>query len=115
MPAPISMPSSGHFVTQALTGGAGWKSYVDLISKVAMTNRWNDLVRDHFDETANMFAAKLRDCLPDHSEEALYRGFAFTLQLGLQIISQNRRVDSLSAASIPAGISKRPMRRRSAS
>ena len=85
------------FVTQALTGGAGWKSYVDLISKVAMTNRWNDLVRDHYDETANMFMAKLRACLPDHSEEALYRGFAFTLQLGLQIISQNRRVDSLSS------------------
>lgn len=85
------------FVTQALTGGAGWKSYVDLISKVAITNRWNELVRDHFDETANMFTTKLRACLPDHSEEALYRGFAFTLQLGLQIISQNRRVDSLSS------------------
>jgi AcrR family transcriptional regulator len=84
------------FVTQALSGDAGWKSYVDLISKVAMTNRWNDMVRDNFDETANMFVTKLRACLPDHSEEALYRGFAFTLQLGLQIISQNRRVDSLS-------------------
>ena len=53
-------------------------------------------MRDHFDETASVFMAKLRTCLPDHSEEALYRGFAFTLQLGLQIISQNRRVDSLS-------------------
>jgi AcrR family transcriptional regulator len=84
------------FVTQAVSGGEGWKSYVDLISKVAMTNRWNDLVRDNFDETANMFMAKLRASLPNHSDEALYRGFAFTLQLGLQVISQNRRVDSLS-------------------
>lgn len=84
------------FVTQAVSGDAGWKSYVDLISKVAMTNRWNDLVRDNFDETANRFMARLRASLPDHSDEALYRGFAFTLQLGLQVISQNRRVDSLS-------------------
>jgi AcrR family transcriptional regulator len=84
------------FVTQALSGDAGWKSYVDLISGLAMTNRWNDMVRDYFDETANLCISKLRTCLPDHSDEALYRGFAFALHLGLQIVSQNRRVDSLS-------------------
>ena len=83
-------------LTQALTGEAGWKSYVGLISKVAMTNRWNELVQANFDETANMFMAKLQAILPGHSEEALFRGFAFTLQLGLQVITQNQRVDSLS-------------------
>ncbi|MGV3548510.1 TetR/AcrR family transcriptional regulator [Rhizobium sp.] len=84
------------FVTQAISEDAGWKSYIELVSKVALTNRWNDLVRDHYDELANQFIARIRPLLPDHSEEALYRGFAFGLQLGLQIISQNRRVDSLS-------------------
>jgi len=83
-------------LTQALTGEAGWKSYVGLISKVAMTNRWNELVQANFDEAANLFVAKLRTILPEHSEEALFRGFAFTLQLGLQVITQNQRVDSLS-------------------
>lgn len=83
-------------LTQALSGDAGWKSYVGLISKVAMTNRWNELVRVNFDETANMYMKKLRRILPHHSDEALYRGFAFTLQLGLQVITQNQRVDSLS-------------------
>ena len=83
-------------LTQALTGEAGWKSYVGLISKVAMTNRWNELVQANFDETANRFMVKLRTLLPDHSEEALFRGFAFSLQLGLQVITQNQRVDSLS-------------------
>jgi AcrR family transcriptional regulator len=83
-------------LTQALTGDAGWKSYVGLISKVAMTNRWNELVRSNFDETANMYMAKFATLLPHHSEEALFRGVAFTLQLGLQVITQNRRVDSLS-------------------
>ena len=83
-------------LTQAVSGEAGWKSYVGLISKVAMTNRWNELVQANFDETANMFMAKLRTILPGHSEEALFRGFAFTLQLGLQVITQNQRVDSLS-------------------
>lgn len=83
-------------LTYATAGDAGSKSYVQLISKVAMTNRWNDLVKASFDETANVFVAKLRTLLPRHSEEALFRGFAFTLQLGLQVITQNRRVDSLS-------------------
>lgn len=83
-------------LTQTLSSGAGWNSYVSLISKVAMTNRWHELVQSNFDETANMFVAKLRTLLPDHSDEALFRGFAFTLQLGLQVLSQNRRVDSLS-------------------
>lgn len=86
----------GPLLTQALSGDAGWKSYVGLISKVAMTNRWNELVQANFDETANMFTAKLRTLLPQLSEEALFRGFAFTLQLGLQVITQNQRVDSLS-------------------
>ena len=83
-------------LTQALTGESGWRSYVGLISKVAMTNRWNELVQANFDATANMFMAKLRTILPEHSDEALFRGFAFTLQLGLQVITQNQRVDSLS-------------------
>ena len=61
-----------------------------------MTNRWNELVQANFDATANMFMAKLRTILPEHSDEALFRGFAFTLQLGLQVITQNQRVDSLS-------------------
>jgi AcrR family transcriptional regulator len=83
-------------LTQAMSGNEGWKSYVGLISKVAMTNRWNELVQVNFDETANMFMARLRTLLPRHSEESLFRGFAFTLQLGLQVITQNQRVDSLS-------------------
>jgi AcrR family transcriptional regulator len=83
-------------LTQALSGEPGWKSYVGLISKVAMTNRWNELVQANFDETANTFMAKLRTLLPRHSDEALFRGFAFSLQLGLQVITQNQRVDSLS-------------------
>jgi AcrR family transcriptional regulator len=83
-------------LTYATSSDTGSKSYVQLISKVAMTNRWNDLVKASFDETANVFVARLRTLLPRHSEEALFRGFAFTLQLGLQVITQNRRVDSLS-------------------
>ena len=82
--------------TQTLNGGDGWKAYVSLISKVAMTDRWHELVRVNFDETANMFVAELRGLRPRLSEEALYRGFAFTLQLGLQVVSQNQRVDALS-------------------
>lgn len=81
---------------QALSSEEGWKSYVELISKVAITNRWHELVQANFDETANRFMAKLRTLLPNHSEEALFRGFAFSLQLGLQVITQNQRVDSLS-------------------
>lgn len=81
---------------QTLAGGAGWKAYVSLISKVAMTDRWHELVRANFDETANLFVARIRDLRPGLSEEALYRGFAFTLQLGLQVVSQNQRVDALS-------------------
>jgi len=82
--------------TQTLNGGDGWKAYVSLISKVAMTDRWHELVRANFDETANLFVSRIRDLKPGLSDEALYRGFAFTLQLGLQVVSQNQRVDALS-------------------
>jgi AcrR family transcriptional regulator len=82
--------------TQSLSGDAGWRSYVSLIANVAMTDRWNELVRENFDDTAHVFMQKFRSLLPHHSDEALFRGVAFTLQLGLQVITENRRVDTLS-------------------
>lgn len=84
------------FFIQADSGAEGWSAYVNLISKLALTERWHALVRANFDETSNLFIDRLRVLLPGLSEEALFRGFAFSLQLGLQVVSRNPRVDALS-------------------
>lgn len=87
---------------QTQSGGDGWRAYVQVISKLAQTNRWLDLLKENFDETANLFISRLRPLTPGLSEENLMRGFSFTLQLMLQAVSRNRRLDSLSGGKFSA-------------
>ncbi|MDO6964654.1 TetR/AcrR family transcriptional regulator [Rhizobium alvei] len=87
---------------QMQSGDDGWRAYVHVISKLALTNRWLDLLKEYFDETANLFIERLRPLLPGLSEEELMRGFSFSLQLMLQAVSSNRRLDSLSGGRFTA-------------
>jgi len=83
-------------------GDAGWQSYLLIISKLAQGNRWLDLLRDHFDETALLFLDRLAKALPDLPRPLLLRGFALALDCMLQTLSKNRRIDSLSAGKVSA-------------
>jgi len=89
---------------EKMTGGdEGWESYVMLLTKLGQTNRWLDLVRENFDETAWLFLAQLRKTLPDLTEADLIRGFALAIAAMLNTLGRNRRVDTISAGSISSG------------
>ena len=74
----------------------GWKAYLLLLAKLGTDDRWLSYIQENFDETANLFIARLKLLLPDMAEEDLLRGFSFILVLMLQTVSKNRRVDALS-------------------
>jgi len=82
------------------SGDEGWESYVMLLTKLGQTNRWLELVRENFDETAWIFLAQLRKTLPDLSEPDLIRGFALAIAAMLNTLGRNRRVDTISAGTI---------------
>lgn len=82
--------------TQMQTGDKGWQSYVLLLSKLGLSNRWLDVLRENFDETAGIFISELRKVMPDTSDEDLLRAFSLVLHLMLQGVSKNQRLDTLS-------------------
>ncbi len=83
-------------------GETGWPAYLLIISKLAQGNRWLELLREHFDETALMFVGRLAQALPDVPRAKLMRGFSLALDCMLQTLSKNRRVDSLSEGEVSA-------------
>lgn len=82
--------------TQMQTDDEGWQSYVLLLSKLGLSNRWLDVIRENFDETAGIFISELRKIMPDTTDEGLLRAFSLVLHLMLQGVSKNQRLDTLS-------------------
>ena len=87
---------------QMTTGSEGWQSYMYILSKLAQTNRWLDLLRENFDQTSELFLARLAKTLPDVKRPVLMRGFALALVAMLQTVSKNRRIDALSGGTVSA-------------
>lgn len=87
---------------QTSSGQAGWEAYVQILAKLAQTNRWLDLLHKNFDETAELFLSKLEGTLPNVPRPVLMRGFSIALVAMLQTVSKNRRLDSLSGGSVSA-------------
>ena len=83
-------------------GEPGWPAYLRIVAKLGYEAQWLALLREHFDETAQIFVARLALALPDVPRPALLRGFAMTLDAMLQTLSRNRRIDSLSAGVVSA-------------
>jgi AcrR family transcriptional regulator len=87
---------------QMSKGEPGWQSYLLITSKLAQGNRWLNLLREHFDETARLFVERLAETLPEAPRPLLLRGFSLALDCMLQTLSKNRRVDSLSDGVVSA-------------
>lgn len=87
---------------QTSSGQEGWQAYVQILAKLAQTNRWLDLLHSNFDETAELFLSKLEKTLPDVPRPILMRGFSIALVSMLQTVSRNRRLDSLSGGKVSA-------------
>lgn len=85
----------------------GWQAYILVVSKLGQTNQWLNLLRENFDETGNIFLTQLKILLPDSDEEDLARCFSFALQLMVQTVSKNQRLDSLSYGRFHASNLKR--------
>lgn len=64
---------------QMRSSDEGWPSYVMLLSKLGQSNRWIDILRGNFDETATLFIVEIRKILPKTSEEDLLRTISLVL------------------------------------
>ena len=92
-----------HPLFERMRGGSeGWQSYLLILTQLAQTNRWLDLLHGNFDPTAELFISKLRLTLPDMPAPVLLRGFALALAGMLQALSRNRRIDALSGGTVTA-------------
>jgi AcrR family transcriptional regulator len=87
---------------QMASGSAGWESYLLILAQLGQTNRWLHLLHASFDETAELFLAKLEAALPTVPKPVLMRGFSMVLVSMLQTLSRNRRIDALSGGAVSA-------------
>ncbi|MFN3548469.1 MAG: TetR/AcrR family transcriptional regulator [Mesorhizobium sp.] len=87
---------------QMASGSPGWESYLLILAQLGQTNRWLHLLHENFDETAELFLAKLETALPAVPKPLLMRGFSMVLVAMLQTLSRNRRVDALSGGAVSA-------------
>jgi AcrR family transcriptional regulator len=87
---------------QMIGGSKGWQSYLLVLSNLAQTNRWLDLLHKNFDPPAELFLAKLQEALPGIARPHLLRGFSLGLVAMLQTVAKNRRIDSLSGGEYSA-------------
>ena len=87
---------------QIRQGEQGWSSYLRIVAKLTHDTQWMALLREYYHETAELFIDRLALALPRIPREALLRGFALTLNVILQTLSRNRRIDSISSGAISA-------------
>lgn len=87
---------------QMENGDQGWQSYVMLLSKIGLSNRWIELIRENFDETAGVFIEELGKVMPDVPHEDMLRAFSMVLHMMLQSVSKNQRLDTLSGGAYQA-------------
>jgi AcrR family transcriptional regulator len=87
---------------QMTSGVAGWESYLLILAQLGQTNRWLHLLHENFDETAELFLARLETALPAMQKPLLTRGFCIGLVAMLHTVSRNRRLDALSGGVVSA-------------
>lgn len=81
---------------QVRSGDPGWKSYTQVLSRLAEGDRWLDLLGRHFNATAYVFQNRLRDIRPECDPNDLIRGLTMVIQLMLVTVSSHRRIDQLT-------------------
>lgn len=73
-----------------------WKSYTSLLARLADSDRWLDILEEHFDKTARFFQNHLAALLPNVEPNHVARGFTMMIQLMLVTASSHRRLDRLT-------------------
>jgi AcrR family transcriptional regulator len=78
------------------------RGYVLIMSQIGVTNRWLPLLDRHFDEVLRLFLDEMRRSLPGITRDRLLHGMNFAIATMLSAVTENRRLDSLSAGRLPA-------------
>jgi len=85
------------FMERSWRGGAGWKSYAQLIAQVSTSPRWTASVMSaQFDEVAGCFITGAQLALPQARVRDLDWGFHFMLGALVMTFAETGRVDLLS-------------------
>jgi AcrR family transcriptional regulator len=78
-------------------GGAGWKSYFELVAQVNNSPEWGPvLLTQHFDPMAEKFVAGLRCALPECAPREIYWGYQFLSGAVTLSFAETGRIDKLS-------------------
>lgn len=84
------------FIERAQSDDTGWRNYTLLISQIANSPQWAEVIARNYDETARIFLDELTRTLPDADPAELVQGLTFVVNAMTGITARNRRSDLLS-------------------
>ncbi|TMV88621.1 TetR/AcrR family transcriptional regulator [Thioclava sp. BHET1] len=87
---------------KAATGDPGWVAYLRLLSRLGEGDKWLPLLEKYFDDTGQVFLARLGEATTGANPDTLARGFAMALHVMLATASQNGRVTTLTGGKVAA-------------
>jgi AcrR family transcriptional regulator len=98
-PIPLELLIEGYvwpFIERSSRHGEGWKSYAQLVARLANSLRWGPIISKHYDVVANEYIKELIKTLPDASTSAIYNCFHFTVGTMLVACAESGRIERLS-------------------
>lgn len=98
-PVPLENLVEGYvwpFIERSSRGGEAWKSYAQLIARMANSPRWGPTISRYYDDVAREYLAELMRTLPDATPAAIHNAFNFMVGAMLVACAETGRIERLS-------------------
>jgi AcrR family transcriptional regulator len=102
-PIPLELLIEGYvwpFIERSSRHGEGWKSYAQLVARLANSFRWGPIISKNYDSVAEQYIHELNTTLPHASAAAIYNCFHFMVGAMLVACAESGRIERLSKGNV---------------
>jgi AcrR family transcriptional regulator len=86
----------GSLISKAAQSDPGWRSYSQLVSSLAGSAEWAELIAKKFDAIGKLYLREFQRTLPAATHESLLHAYFFALGVTVAVCARPRRIESLS-------------------
>lgn len=102
-PIPLELLIEGYvwpFIERSSRHGEGWKSYAQLVARLANSLRWGPIISANYDAVAEQYIKEMIRTLPNANVAAIYNCFHFMVGTMLVACAESGRIERLSKGKI---------------
>ena len=90
------------FFKLVLSHDSDGHDYARLLARFVWRDNTTEIISEDFDEVARLYLASFRQALPGLTEDGAARGFQFMLASIYSAVANDRRIENLTDAALPA-------------